>query len=104
MELGFIGLPNSGKSTVFNAITRADVDVTAYANPKAEPNVAIVEIDDERVDCLAEIYQPKKTVRATVTFIDFVGVSRGNVDNTEIFSPAIMGLVKNLDALSLIHI
>ena len=100
MELGFIGLPNSGKSTVFNAITRADVDVTAYANPKAEPNVAIVEIDDERVDCLAEIYQPKKTVRATVTFIDFVGVVRGNGDNTEIFSPAIMGLVKNLDALA----
>ena len=100
MELGFIGLPNSGKSTVFNAITRADVDVTTYTNPKAEPNVAIVEIDDERVDRLTEIYQPKKTVRATVTFIDFVGVARGNGDNTEIFSPAIMGLVKNLDALA----
>ena len=61
MELGLIGLPNSGKTTVFNAITRADVEVTAYANPKAEPNFAIVEgyarrfgLDDPKADILAE--------------------------------------------------
>lgn len=100
MELGLIGLPNSGKTTVFNAITRADVEVTAYTNPKAEPNVAIVEVDDARVDRLAEIYEPKKTVHSTVTFIDFVGVARDDAGSGEIFSPATMGLVKNADALA----
>ncbi len=58
MEIGLIGLPNAGKTTVFNAITRSDVEVTAYANPKAEPHVAIVGVDDQRVDRLAEIYEP----------------------------------------------
>lgn len=100
MELGLIGLPNSGKTTVFNAITRADVAVTAYANPKAEPNVAIVEVDDPRVDQLAEIYEPKKVVYATVTFVDFVGVSRDDAGGGEIFSAATMGKVKNADALA----
>ena len=100
MELGLIGLPNSGKTTVFNAITRADVAVTAYANPKAEPNIAIVDVDDPRVDQLAEIYEPKKIVRATVTFVDFVGVSRDDAGDGEIFSPATMGKVKNADALA----
>ena len=100
MELGLIGLPNSGKTTVFNAITRADVEVTAYANPKAEPNVAIVEVDDDRVDRLTEIYEPKKVVYASVTFIDFVGVARNDAGGGEIFSAATMGLVKNADALA----
>ena len=84
MELGLIGLPNSGKTTVFNAITRADVEVTAYVNPKAEPHVAIVDVDDPRVERLAKIYQPKKVVHATVTFIDFVGVARDEGSSDEI--------------------
>ena len=103
MELGLIGLPNSGKTTVFNAITRADVEVTAYANPKAEPHVAIVDVDDDRIDKLVELYEPKKTVYATVTFIDFVGVARaddGRGSGDEIFSATTMGLVKNVDALA----
>ena len=102
METGLIGLPNSGKTTVFNAITRSDVEVTAYANPKAEPHVAIVNVDDDRVDRLAEIYEPKKTLYATVTFIDFVGVARheGQSGSEEVFSPTTMGLVKNTDALA----
>lgn len=100
MEIGLIGLPNSGKTTVFNAITRSDIEVTAYANPKAEPHVAIVEVDDDRVELLAEIYEPKKTVHATITFIDFVGVAKDEAHTGEIFSAATMGLVKNGDALA----
>ena len=96
MELGLIGLPNSGKTTVFNAITRADVEVTAYANPKAEPHVAIVDVDDPRVGQLAEVYEPKKTVYATVTFIDFVGVVRDEGSSDEIFPAVTMGRVKNV--------
>ncbi len=100
MELGLIGLPNSGKTTVFNAITRADVAVSGYSNRKAEPNVAIVEVDDPRVDRLAEIYAPKKTVYATVTFIDFAGVARDESSGGELFSAETMGRVKNVDALA----
>lgn len=100
MEIGLIGLPNSGKTTVFNAITRAGVEVTAYANPKAEPHVAIVEVDDPRVARLADIYQPKKIVPATVTFIDFVGVARDEGGGGEVFAPATMGRVKSVDALA----
>ena len=100
MELGLIGLPNSGKTTVFNAITRSEVEVTAYANPKAEPHVAIVGVDDERVERLSEIYEPKKIVHASVTFIDFVGVAKDEAHTGEIFSAATMGLVKNVDALA----
>lgn len=100
MELGLIGLPNSGKTTVFNAITRAGVEVTAYANPKAEPHVAIVDVDDPRVGQLAEVYEPKKTVYAAVTFIDFVGVARDEGSSDEIFPAVTMGRVKNVDALA----
>ena len=99
MEIGLIGLPNSGKTTVFNALTCAGVEVTAYANPKAEPNVAVVDVVDDRVDRLAAIYNPKKKVYATVTFIDFVGVEPGS-GKDGIFSTATMGLVKNADALA----
>ncbi|HEX9698696.1 MAG TPA: DUF933 domain-containing protein [Acidobacteriota bacterium] len=100
MELALIGLPNSGKTTVFNAVTRAGVEVTPYANPKAEPNVAVVDVEDERVERLAEMYQPKKVVHATVTFVDFVGVARRGGEGGEIFSASTMGLVKNADALA----
>ena len=107
MELALIGLPNSGKTTVFNAVTRAGAEVTAYANPKAEPNVAVVEVEDERVERLAEMYQPKKVVHATVTFVDFVGMGRSSGksgrkadEGGEIFSASTMGLVKNADALA----
>jgi GTP-binding protein YchF len=100
MELALIGLPNSGKTTVFNAVTRAGVEVTPYANPKAEPNVAVVDVEDERVERLAEMYQPKKVVHATVTFVDFVGMARRGGEDGEIFSASTMGLVKNADALA----
>ena len=99
MEIGLIGLPNSGKTTVFNALTRSEAEVTAYASRKAEPNVAVVDVADERVDQLAAIYRPKKSVYTTVTFIDFVGVERGS-GRDGIFSSATMGLVKNTDALA----
>jgi len=100
MEIGLIGLPNSGKTTVFNAITRSDVEVTAYANPKAEPHVAIVEVDDPRVDTLVEIYESKKKVYASITFLDFVGVAREEGSSDEIFPAVTMGRVKNIDALA----
>ncbi len=100
MELGLIGLPNSGKTTVFNAITRAEAAVSGYSDRRAEPNVSIVEVGDPRVERLVEIYQPKKTVYATVTLIDFAGVARDESSGDELFSAETMGRVKNVDALA----
>ncbi len=102
MELGLIGLPNSGKTTVFNAITRADVAVSGYSDRRAEPNVAIVDVGDPRVDRLVEVYDPKKTVYATVTLIDFAGVARDESAGDELFTAETMGRVKNVDALAVV--
>ena len=103
METGLIGLPNSGKTTVFNAITRSDVEVTAYANPKAEPHVAIVNVDDDRVDRLAEIYEPKKTLYShrDVHRLRRRGAPRGTIRfRGGLSRRTTMGLVKNTDALA----
>ena len=61
MNIGIIGLPKSGKTTIFNALTGQNAEVTEYSSGKVEPNVAIVDVGDERVDRLTEMYKPKKT-------------------------------------------
>jgi len=58
MKIGLFGLPNSGKTTIFNALTRSEAEVAAYANNRAEPNIAVVEVVDERVPRLSQLYKP----------------------------------------------
>jgi ribosome-binding ATPase YchF (GTP1/OBG family) len=101
MRIGLIGLPNSGKTTIFNALTKQEAQVTAYANAKAEPNVAIVEVVDDRIRHLSDIYRPKKTVFSTIEFIDFAGVTEGSAKEG-LFSGPDMGLTKIADALALV--
>lgn len=101
MKIGLIGLPNSGKTTIFNALTRSKAEVTAYANTRGEPNLAAVDVIDERVTRLSEIYRPKKTTYATVEFIDFAGMPEGT-GKGDAFSGEAMGLVKRVDALALV--
>ncbi len=101
MIIGLIGLANSGKTTIFNALTRSEAPVTAYANAKVAPNLAVVDVVDGRVKRLSEIYSPKKTTYATVDVIDFVGLSEGAAKGG-VFSSLTMSLVKNTDALALV--
>lgn len=101
MKIGLIGLPNSGKTTIFNALTRSRAEVTSYANTKSEPNLAVIDVIDERVTRLSEIYQPKKTTYATIEIIDFVGLSDGSAKG-EAFSGAAMGMIKRVDAIALV--
>lgn len=77
MKLGIVGLPNVGKSTLFNAITNAGAQSANYAFCTIEPNVGVVAVPDVRLDKLAEMYQPKKLTPATIEFVDIAGLVKG---------------------------
>ncbi len=77
MKLGIVGLPNVGKSTLFNAITRAGAECANYPFCTIEPNVGIVPVPDERLDKLAEMYHPERVVPATIEFVDIAGLVKG---------------------------
>lgn len=101
MKIGLIGLPNSGKTTIFNALTKKEVNITAYSDAKAEPNVAVVEVDDNRLIRLTDMYKPKKTTGAAIEMIDFPGLTEGSAKNGS-FSGNSMEWIKNTDALALV--
>ncbi len=77
MKLGIVGLPNVGKSTLFNAITNAGAESANYPFCTIDPNVGVVTVPDERLDVLAEMYHPKKVTPAVVEFVDIAGLVRG---------------------------
>ena len=77
MKLGIVGLPNVGKSTLFNAITNAGAQSANYAFCTIEPNVGVVDVPDERLDRLTELYEPAKTTHATIEFVDIAGLVKG---------------------------
>lgn len=77
MQLGIVGLPNVGKSTLFNAITKAGAAVANYAFCTIDPNVGVVAVPDTRLDKLAEMYHPEKYTPATIEFVDIAGLVRG---------------------------
>jgi len=77
LSVGILGLPNVGKSTLFQALTKKKVDISNYPFCTVEPNVGIVEVPDERLEKLAKVAQPKKVVRAFVKFVDVAGLVKG---------------------------
>lgn len=77
MKLGIVGLPNVGKSTLFNAITNAGAQSANYPFCTIEPNVGMVSVPDERLDKLAEMYAPDKFTPATIEFVDIAGLVKG---------------------------
>ena len=77
MKLGIVGLPNVGKSTLFNAITNAGAAAANFPFCTIEPNVGTVAVPDSRLDWLSKLYNPKKYTPATIEFVDIAGLVKG---------------------------
>jgi ribosome-binding ATPase len=95
MKITIIGLSNSGKTTIFNALTGQNLETTLYATTSGEPNIGVVKVPDQRVDKLSEIFKPKKTAYATIEYVDFFGITKGDIkQNRKVFD-----LIKDADAI-----
>ena len=77
MKLGIVGLPNVGKSTMFNSITKAGAECANYPFCTIEPNIGVVPVPDERLDELTKMYNPQKTTHAVIEFVDIAGLVKG---------------------------
>lgn len=96
MQIGIVGLPFSGKSTLFQTISRTHLDPAALA--RAETHQAMVRVPDKRLDRLAEVFKPKKTVNAVIEFVDVGGLKKGDAGSTQ-FTTKFLSDVKTNDAL-----
>jgi len=101
MQIGIVGLPFSGKSTLFQTITKTSIDPEVLT--KAESHQAVIKVPDERLEKLTGIFNPKKKVNATIEVIDVVGLQKGDSGSTQ-FTSNFLGKVKTNDALTFIHV
>ncbi len=98
MELGVVGLPNVGKSTLFNAITKVGAEVANYPFCTIEPNVGVVPVPDERLDVLAKMYNTKKVTPAVLKFVDIAGLVKG-ASRGEGLGNKFLGAIRECDAI-----
>ena len=96
MELGIVGLPRSGKTSLFNAVTRGGAEVGAYSS-RQEPNIGVVRVPDPRLDALSALFKPRKTTPAEIRWVDFPALELGTQGTPP--SPQLLASLAGLDAL-----
>jgi len=96
VQIGIMGLPGSGKTTVFNALAHARAAVGGYSAPSAEPNLAVVKVPDPRLDQLAPLFEPKKFTPAEVQYVDVAGIVRGSGKES---AGSLLAHLRNVDVL-----
>lgn len=96
---GIVGLPNAGKSTIFNALTRASVPAEKYPFCTIEPHIGVIEVPDERLKILAKITKPKKVTPATIKFVDIAGLVKG-ASKGEGLGNQFLSHIRNVDSIA----
>lgn len=99
MKLALIGLPKSGKTTIFNALTRSEHSTDKYAPTASEANIGVVQVADERITRLSELYKPKKTIYATIEYHDYPGIFAKEGDSAD---NAMLSEIKSAEAFALV--
>jgi GTP-binding protein YchF len=104
LTIGIIGLPQSGKTTLFNALTKAGAPITGYATSTVQANRAVVQVPDARLQPLADIFHPRKVTYATVEFVDVAGMGQETRSGAEKhgLSAEFLGHIRNADALAIV--
>lgn len=109
MRLSITGLANTGKTTIFNALTGLDLATSLYVTREMEPQIATVKVPDKRIESLAHIFKPKKVTPATVEYIDYIGLTKGDAEqNKRVFdfikeADAIVHVVRAFEDEAVIH-
>jgi GTP-binding protein YchF len=101
LQIGIVGLPNVGKSTLFNALTRANASVAAYPFTTIEPNVGVVPVPDHRLYDIAAVVKPERIVPATIEFVDVAGLVK-NAHQGEGLGNQFLGHIRNVDAVAMV--
>src|SRR5919109_2644801 len=97
MQVTIVGLPGSGKTTVFNLLTGAEAETGTFSGGRAAPNIGVVRVPDERLDRLSGLYRPKRTTPADVTYVD-VAIPAGAAREGTV-QPDVLAQIRNADAL-----
>ena len=97
MQVTIVGLPGSGKTTVFNALTGGHAETGGFSSGRAAPNVGVVKVPDERLDALSALFSPRKTTPADVTYVDVALPAGATREGT--VAPDVLSMIRNADAL-----